>query len=372
MHPITVAKLGMEEVRDKYQFFMRSLEPMIESVLSLRLKCLCRDQKAVAFLLRLFHSTRYLCLLSPKQASHSFLPSLLVFADEEILDLPACMIPKGVMENSRVSVAVVASIQDAATVNVEPLTCDDWELLETAAEFLEDGALLQQVSVLYSNQILPLWVGRKDVAWIRVLPDSFGQRTSVWPSGDNEPDDCCRLVRDTRVVVAPKTRRKNGPLSSPLLRVFPTRQDYSVATNKLAEWLGKMQVSLTPGTVVLNQATRHQIQGLGQEESAALVAVWDTANGSFSDDSSRSCILQVAFSDLVPPEHLGELLSACESEYQLLSRTINEDPTMLILKQTCCLITSIDSEMRIATCCDLRLLLICVAHYRFSPQLCIF
>lgn len=241
--------------------------------------------------------------------------------DEEILDLPACMIPKGVMENSRVSVAVVASIQDAATVNVEPLTCDDWELLETAAEFLEDGALLQQVSVLYSNQILPLWVGRKDVAWIRVLPDSFGQRTSVWPSGDNEPDDCCRLVRDTRVVVAPKTRRKNGPLSSPLLRVFPTRQDYSVATNKLAEWLGKMQVSLTPGTVVLNPATRHQIQGLGQEESAALVAVWDTANGSFSDDSSRSCILQVAFSDLVPPEHLGELLSACESEYQLLSRT---------------------------------------------------
>jgi Peroxisome biogenesis factor 1, N-terminal len=237
---------------------------------------------------------------------HFYLPTV---DDDKILDLPACLIPKGCSENSYVAVEILTSIQDAETLHVDPLTCEDWELLETRAQFLEDGALLQQVTVVYSEQILPLWVGKQDVAWIRVLPENFTtEKVSGWPSSDEgESEECIRLVRDTRVIVRPKTRREGEPLSYPCLRVFPTRQDYSTPANKLAESLGKKQVSTSPGTVVLHPEMRLQIPGLGLDDSSAVVVVRNSGMGSPpTDDPTHACILQVVFSDLVPAQFIGK------------------------------------------------------------------
>jgi hypothetical protein len=45
----------------------------------------------------------------------------------------------------------------ANSINVSPLSADDWEILETNSEWLEDN-LMTQVRVVAAGQILPLWV----------------------------------------------------------------------------------------------------------------------------------------------------------------------------------------------------------------------
>ena len=265
----------------------------------------------VAFLLRLCSicvCDRDVSLLS---ISPIFLLPFFVQTDEGIIDLPASIIPRGIDDGATVTVLALDSIQDAHTVNVEPLSYEDWELLETGAQLLEDGALLRQVSVLFPGQILPLWVGRKDLAWVRVLSDSFQQPVSAWPTtakfaSEFQSESCFRLVQDTRLVVAPKARPKTHSSHSSPLRVFPTIEDYSVTMIKLAESLGKVQVRTTPGTVLVNGATKLCIPGLATDDSAALVVVWNASRGSSCVGLSRSCILQVMFSDMVPLEHVGE------------------------------------------------------------------
>ena len=48
------------------------------------------------------------------------------------------------------------TIVSAISIEIEPLTISDWELLEIHADELESGNLLGQVSVVYPNQILPI------------------------------------------------------------------------------------------------------------------------------------------------------------------------------------------------------------------------
>lgn len=256
------------------------------------------------------------------------------------------MIPSGISDGATVEVAVLLSLEDTDAVSVEPLTYEDWELLETGAQFLEGGALLQQVTVVFSDQILPLWVGRRDIARVRVLPASF-QKVAVWPTQDtgkgNNSKFCCRLVQDTKFIVAPKTRHENGPNGSTQyqkMRVYPTKSDYCLATNKLAESLGVTQVSTSPGTVVLNPSARQSIPGLDLEDSTAIAVVWNAGQGWSNESSGRSCILQVVFSDRVPTEHVGEFHPARKTLPHTYNIASMRTQTMLILKQTCGLFNS--------------------------------
>lgn len=52
------------------------------------------------------------------------------------------------------------NVPDCNTVNVEPLTEDDWEILELHAGYVEDN-LLGQVRVVYHNQIMCVWIHGK-------------------------------------------------------------------------------------------------------------------------------------------------------------------------------------------------------------------
>ena len=203
-------------------------------------------------------------------------------------------------------------------LQVEPLTSGDWELLETRADFLEDGALLQQVSIVYAEQHIPLWVGAKDVAWIRVLPCNFiGEpKDSVWPETSDDASQrkassaadkaCLRLVQDTQICVTPKPRRKKEALLSPPLRVYTTKSDYSTPMLELAASFGKRQVTTTPGTVYLSSATKALIPGLQADDSSALVVLWNAAYGSDLDTSFSSCVLQVAFCDEIADLCIGK------------------------------------------------------------------
>lgn len=233
------------------------------------------------------------------------------------MELPGSLLPDRITENSTAHVVALPYVQDADILQVEPLTTSDWELLETRADFLEDGALLQQVSIVYSEQRIPLWVGANDVAWIRVLPSNFCEALtdSVWPETVDEKSQgnvtsaacmgCRRLVQDTQICVAPKPRIKQKSLLSPPLRVYTTKADYSKLELDIAESLGKRQVATTPGTVFVSSSTKAQIPGLQADDSSALVVLWNAANGSDPDVSSSSCVLRIAFCDDIPELCIG-------------------------------------------------------------------
>jgi len=231
------------------------------------------------------------------------------------------MIPAGFGENSHVQVAALATLEDADSLNVDPLTCEDWELLETRAEFLEEGALLRQVSVVYPGQVLDLWVGAKDSARIRVLPENFDVvDDSPWPPLPDEenvyddissPSRCLRLVRDTRLCVTPKPRAagdRSSPQTSPPMRVYPTKDDYSKPMNDIAEALGTPQIKTTPGTAVVHPTIKAKIPLLNPDDTSALVVIWGEVNGPQSPNAQQknSCVVQLVFSDEVPEGDIGE------------------------------------------------------------------
>jgi Peroxisome biogenesis factor 1, N-terminal len=226
--------------------------------------------------------------------------------DGDVLELASAMIPAGFSEVCEVRVRALTEIRDADILTVEPLTPDDWELLEIRAEFLESAAFLRQVSLVYAGQIVQLWLGGKDVARVRVLVDNFA-KNSTKSSNNTAQSPCLRLVQDTRISLVPKPRPKVDPVT-PILRIYPTAQDYSQPMNELANSLGKPQIFTTPGTAFVNPATKGDIFGPfeGSEDAPALALLWDATFGHNEPPNENSCLLRIAFSSDIPKHHIGK------------------------------------------------------------------
>jgi len=102
----------------------------------------------------------------------------------------------------------------ASTVEVEPSTLAEWEILECHAQFLEEGGLLNQVSVLYLGQIARLHVPGGGVVRLKVV------------RLEGVEEDFARIARDTRMLVRPK-RRPPSDYDPRVLRVEPVQSDFS-------------------------------------------------------------------------------------------------------------------------------------------------
>ncbi|XP_041867803.1 peroxisome biogenesis factor 1 isoform X2 [Melanotaenia boesemani] len=89
-------------------------------------------------------------------------------------------------------------------VFVEPLSSDDWEILELHSSALEQQ-LLDQIRVVFQDAVFPVWVDNHTVIYIRIASLS-----PCVPYG--------RLEQFTELVVSPKIRAETGNLSD-----FPVR-----------------------------------------------------------------------------------------------------------------------------------------------------
>ncbi|KAK4391024.1 Peroxisome biogenesis protein 1 [Sesamum angolense] len=98
-----------------------------------------------------------------------------------------------------VRVRVVSNLPEATLVAVEPLTEDDWEILELNSE-LAENAILKQVGIVHEQMKFPLWLHGHTVVMFLVI-STFPQKSVV------------QLVPGTEVAVAPK-RRKNPSIQS--------------------------------------------------------------------------------------------------------------------------------------------------------------
>ncbi|KAF9198235.1 Peroxisome biosynthesis protein pex1, partial [Haplosporangium sp. Z 27] len=102
----------------------------------------------------------------------------------------------GLRAGQKVNIDFVKSIQDGITVNVAPYSEDDWEILELHAGYVEDQ-MMNQIRVLYPNQIITMWVNGRTLVRLRVLDI-------------NPTAPCLKLNANVEVIVAPMVRKANG------------------------------------------------------------------------------------------------------------------------------------------------------------------
>jgi len=171
-----------------------------------------------------------------------------------------------------VSVHALTIVEYGARVCVEPATVEDWELLEIYGDFMEQGGLLNQVSVIYPNQNLIVRVGdgidRVQVKVIEATGITWGTskyESSIWPDLSFESDSsscrindrtippCVLLIQDTEVIVSPKTRpsKKIIPWSSPL-RLIPSDIDWGASFAALSGVTKRDAFNVEPGCVLVH------------------------------------------------------------------------------------------------------------------------
>jgi Peroxisome biogenesis factor 1, N-terminal len=160
--------------------------------------------------------------------------------------IPDCFFTEAL---SRVRLRVLHKVVDAKELFIEPVSVEDWELIEREATWLESGGLLEQICIVYPDQIVQLHLqSTLEVAFVRVRHDNFSRHrynVGIWPEQDQRGDmsqpACLRLVADTQVVVIPKARSERGNQFSPWLRIVPAMEDYKndVVLRRLALLLGK-------------------------------------------------------------------------------------------------------------------------------------
>jgi hypothetical protein len=223
-----------------------------------------------------------------------------------------------------VYVSALSSVMDIDSLQVEPVTPADWILLQQKADWLESGGFLQQVSLVYSNQIMPLHLGSLGVAQVRVLPSNFvSKHDSPWPTEDNllmetDPPRCFRLVADTHIEIAPKLPTI---ARGQTLKIVPSREDYTEPMLSLARELEVSMIRIQPCSVAIHPKTIVQFtQHWSQDDRVRYASIV----ASRASDDSRSVtgphIVQVLTSEAIPEDSIGKWHSECNIRRECGSR----------------------------------------------------
>jgi hypothetical protein len=218
------------------------------------------------------------------------------------------MVPKGLEE---ANLSVLSAVKNAADLHVEPLSVDDWVLLEANADWLEQGGLLQQVSLVYPDQILTLCAGGRDVVRVRVASSNFASKQSLWPGDDDDTGapKCLRLVADTQVIVAPKIKAGEQRRDTAKLTVVPAINDYSESMLELGGLLGTSLTDAAPCCAVVHPETLSRALGPSDtlsQSAFAIVHVVSDDDTESSAETSRTAIVSVSMSEFVSQDSIGK------------------------------------------------------------------
>ncbi|GAA5981337.1 hypothetical protein JCM10908_004073 [Rhodotorula pacifica] len=151
----------------------------------------------------------------------------------------AAMLSPGLQEGTKVNVEMLRDLPHVTTVNVTPLSADDWEVLESNAEFVE-MYLLNQVRAVKDGMQIGCWVG---TTLIRFVVDS------TTPASDSP----LMLSSSTELIVAPKSRHPPKAEKSAAHDLSAPSARPAVTSAATAEWeqakrrlLRLLPPSLTP------------------------------------------------------------------------------------------------------------------------------
>jgi Peroxisome biogenesis factor 1, N-terminal len=242
----------------------------------------------------------------------------------DVIDIPASFVEHNASlhayktcKRSTVYVKALPHIATASELFVEPVTTEDWEMLQLDAVSLEEGRFLQQISVVFKDQKLDLWLTSGAKVSVTVLPRNFEEsRDTVWPKDKMERYSylCLRVLANSRIVIEPKPR-KVAPNEYPL-RIVPTLQDFSLtdpSTLKLAQLLKVNLVSVTERAIMVHPKTLRRLRGCDTmdakpSEFIAFVQASVTAPIADDDDDNvrKPFAVSVAVSVDVPEDCVGK------------------------------------------------------------------
>lgn len=99
----------------------------------------------------------------------------------------------GLSNGDQVFLKLCSHVVSCQQVEVEPLSADDWEILELHAASLEQH-LLDQIRIVFPKAIFPVWVDQQTYIFIQIV--------ALMPTAAYG-----RLETDTKLLILPKTRQ---------------------------------------------------------------------------------------------------------------------------------------------------------------------
>ncbi|KAM5255245.1 LOW QUALITY PROTEIN: peroxisomal ATPase PEX1 [Ctenodactylus gundi] len=106
----------------------------------------------------------------------------------------------GLSNGGQVFLKPCSHVMSCQQVEVEPLSADDWEILELHAASLEQH-LLDQIRIVFPKAVVPVWVDQQTYIFIQIV--------ALMPAASYG-----RLEADTRLLVQPKTRQAKANILS--------------------------------------------------------------------------------------------------------------------------------------------------------------
>ncbi|KXN87354.1 Peroxisome biosynthesis protein PAS1 [Leucoagaricus sp. SymC.cos] len=145
----------------------------------------------------------------------------------------------GFSQGDLVEIGLIHDMGQATMVGAEPLTSDDWEIIEIHASHVE-STLLSQVRVAKVGQEIDVWVFGRTRIRLRVV--------SIDPSAK---DDALLLTTNTEVSIAPKLHKQQSlskpvPNGQPTSDKKPTEASLSYATPKSTQPANSVLLRVLP------------------------------------------------------------------------------------------------------------------------------
>ncbi|KAL5731551.1 hypothetical protein ACHQM5_004270 [Ranunculus cassubicifolius] len=226
-------------------------------------------------------------------------------------------------DHTAVQVKAITHLPKAKEITIEPNGEDDWEVMELNSELAED-VILKQVGIVHEGMKFPLWVSGHVVTVFQVV--------STYPK-----KSVVQLVPGTEVVVAPKTRKKDGnsyldssmqasdkeySMSKALLRV----QDSKIMwRHKCEDSKNDLSVVLTSAVFIHPETAKNSLfenlqlivifprtvpkEKPRKPKNATLTNSGSTTKetnlgGLLKKDASRNTVVRLIYSDLVARGHI--------------------------------------------------------------------
>ncbi|KAF4019919.1 hypothetical protein G4228_011980 [Cervus hanglu yarkandensis] len=154
-------------------------------------------------------------------------------------------------------------------VEVEPLSADDWEILELHAASLEQH-LLDQIRIVFPKAIFPVWVDQQTYIFIQIVALTPGA-----PYG--------RLETDSRLLIQPKTRQAKESTFSEVGKTPGQFHNHGRDQKGLAKEVQTKQ--LQSNTVGVAGSTERDSEE--RIDSSFLPSLWTVIGSIFSSGSEK-------------------------------------------------------------------------------------
>uniref|UniRef100_A0A452GB66 Peroxisomal ATPase PEX1 n=1 Tax=Capra hircus TaxID=9925 RepID=A0A452GB66_CAPHI len=175
----------------------------------------------------------------------------------------------GLSDGAQVFLKPCSHVASCQQVEVEPLSADDWEILELHAASLEQH-LLDQIRIVFPKAIFPVWVDQQTHIYIQIaalIPDA--------PYG--------RLETDSRLLIQPKTRQAKESTFSEADNIPGKFHHYGRDQRGLTKGLQTKQ--LQSNTVGVAGSKERESEG--RTDSSFIPSLWTVIGSIFSSGSEK-------------------------------------------------------------------------------------